>query len=334
MLLAAQRQQQRWLRDVVPATTMFHRCCWPAPLDSNNEPALLSRAGYERHQGTLDRLAGKFELGADGHSARPGARPRGVDVMSVLIGCNSRIFDSMQEAGVNARTFRAYRDQYNFVPVGWPEKESVPDARVMLSIRPVPEDLLAGRLDEQLKTLIAMAPAGVRLSAWHEASNLAGYPDYVTSANMSAVHEYMQDLCRGSNVRYGSIICAVPSQTKPWMGRGLDWYGLDVYDFGGGQFRNWWNGGISKTKLFARLDDMLRTCRELSGSDNPEIDICETNSPRPSYRADWFELLAEWMSANGGHSIETFWNPSGPLSGPWLPEDEKTIGALRSIAAT
>ncbi len=254
--------------------------------------------------------------------------------MSVLIGCNSRIFDPMLEAGINVRTFRAYRDKYNFIPAAWPSKESAPDARVMLSIRPVPDDLLAGRLDDQLTALIATAPPGVKLSAWHEASNLKGYPGYIRQdATMSAVHEYMQRLCRGSNVRYGSIICAVPSQVRSWMGTGLDWYGLDVYDFGGGQFRNWW-GGISKARLFARLDDMLSTCRQLSGTDSPGIDICETNSPRPRYRADWFALLAEWMSANGGGCIETFWNPTGPLSGQWLPDDDKTIAALRSIAAT
>jgi hypothetical protein len=253
--------------------------------------------------------------------------------MTVLLGANARVFQPMRDAGINALTWRAYRDQFNLIPKGWPVQESTPDARPLVSIRPVPDDLLAGRLDDQLKTLIAMAPPGVRLSSWHEASNLAGYPGYVNASNMSAVHQYMQELCRGSNVGYGSIICAVPSQTKAWMGTSLDWYGLDIYDFDGGQFRNWWNGGISKAKLFARLDDMLNTCRELSGQDAPEIDICETNSPRPPYRAVWFTLLAEWMSANGGRYMETFWNPSGPLSGPWLPDDEKTIDALRSIAA-
>ncbi|HET7016252.1 MAG TPA: hypothetical protein VFI65_20185 [Streptosporangiaceae bacterium] len=254
--------------------------------------------------------------------------------MTVLVGCNSRIFDAMHDAGINVRTFRAYRDKYNFIPASWPTKETVSDARVMLSIRPVPDDLLAGRLDDQLKGLIATAPPGVKLSAWHEASNLAGYPDYIRSdRGMSAVHEYLQNLCRGSNVSYGSIICAVPSKVKSWMGAGLDWYGLDVYDFGGGQFRSLWTGGISKSKLFTRLDDMLDTCRQLSASDSPEIAICETNSPRPRYRAQWFTLLAEWMSANGGGYLETFWNPNGPLSGPWLPDDSRTIDALRAIAA-
>lgn len=241
----------------------------------------------------------------------------------------------MHGAGINVRTFRAYRDKYNFIPSAWPVKETVPDARVMLSIRPEPDDLLAGRLDDQLKALIAAAPPGVKLSAWHEASNLASYPDYIRSdRGMSAVHEYLQELCRGSNVRYGSIICAVPSRVKSWMGEGLDWYGLDVYDFGGGQFRNWWNSGISRAKLFARLDNMLGTCRQLSGRDAPDIDICETNSPRPRFRADWFTLLSEWMTAHGGGYLETFWNPTGPLSGPWLPDDAKTIEALRAIAAT
>jgi hypothetical protein len=151
---------------------------------------------------------------------------------------------------------------------------------------------------------------------------------------MSGVHEYLQELCRGSNVRYGSIICAPPGETRPWMGTGLDWYGLDIYDFGEGQFRHLLGGGISKGKLFGRLDDMLDTCRALSGRDAPEIDICETNSPRPGHRAEWFELLAEWLHDNGGRCLQTFWNPAGSLSGPWLPDDKATIGALRSLSRT
>lgn len=240
----------------------------------------------------------------------------------------------MHGAGINVRTFRAYRDKYNFIPTAWPEKPDVPGARVTLSIRPVPADLLAGRLDEQLRPFIAAAQPGVKLSAWHEASNLGTYPDYINAETMPAVHEYMQELCRGSNVRYGSIICAVPSATKAWMGTNLDWYGLDVYDFGEGQFRDWWGGGLSKPKLFARLDDMLETCRGLTGLDLPDIDICETNSPRLRHRAQWFALIAEWLDSHGGGRLQGFWNPSGKLSGPWLPDDTQTISALESIART
>lgn len=253
--------------------------------------------------------------------------------MGILFGCNSKAFDPMREAGIDVRSFRAYRDEFNFIPSAWPAKDSVPQARVTLSIRPLPGDLLAGKLDSPLRDFIASAPSGVRLSAWHEASNLDGYPDFVTAGAMSAVHEYLQDLCRGSNVSYGSIICAVPSATRAWMGTGLDWYGLDIYDFGEGQFRHPLTGGLSKRKLFDRLDDMLDTCRDLSERDAPEIDICETNSPRRGHRAEWFELLAEWLADNGGRCLQSFWNPSGSLSGPWLPEDDKTISALRSLSA-
>jgi hypothetical protein len=249
-----------------------------------------------------------------------------------MCGANSKAFDEMHDAGIDVRTFRAYRDKYNFIPTVWPTKPDVPDASVTLSIRPVPDDLLAGRLDEQLRQFIAAAPPGVKLSAWHEASNLGTYPDYINAETMSAVHEYMQELCQGSNVRYGSIICAVPSETKAWMGTNLDWYGLDIYDFPEGQFRKW-TGGVSRDKLFARLDDMRDTCRELTGRDAPEIDICETNNPRINHRPEWFELLFEWMNDNGGERIQTFWNPTGPLSGPWLPDDQGTIESLRSLSA-
>ena len=254
--------------------------------------------------------------------------------MSILFGCNSRDFDAMLEAGITVATFRAYRDQYNFIPTVWPAKESVPEARVTLSIRPIPDDLLAGRLDAPLTAFISAAPPGVKLSAWHEARNLPGYPDYLSADVMSAVHRYMQELCRGSNVRYGSIICDVPSEARDWMGTGLDWWGLDIYDFSEGQFRDSPDGGISRAKLFARLDDMLATCRDLSGQEAPQIDICETNCPRPQYRADWFALLAEWLDGHNGHRLQIFWNPGGPSSGPWLPDDEPTIAALRSISRT
>jgi hypothetical protein len=123
----------------------------------------------------------------------------------------------------------------------------------------------------------------------------------------------------------------VPSATKAWMGEALDWYGLDVYDFDGGQFRGW-TGGLSKAKLFARMDDMKNTAREMSGRDDIEIDVCETNSPRVRHRAEWFSLLAEWMHENGGERILTFFNPTGPLSGPWLPDDANTIKSLREAA--
>ncbi len=49
--------------------------------------------------------------------------------MSVLFGSNSRVFDPMNDAGITVRTFRAYRDEYNFVPTVWPSKRACPRPR-------------------------------------------------------------------------------------------------------------------------------------------------------------------------------------------------------------
>jgi hypothetical protein len=251
--------------------------------------------------------------------------------MAILLGANARAVEPIRGSGVRLDSWRAFRDSHNFIPAQWPVQQAVPGARVTLSLRPVPADLLAGVLDEPLRAFIAKAPAGAKLSAWHEASNLDGYPGYLTAGTMTRVHAHMQELCRHSQVRYGSIICAVPSQTMDWMGIGLDWYGLDIYDFAEGQFRNR-NGSISARKLWARLDDMRHASQQVSGSQHPEIDICETNTPRVAYRADWFTLVADWLYRNGGSRLLSFWNPDGPLSGPWLPEDRKTVRAFQQIS--
>src|SRR5260370_41165225 len=105
------------------------------------------------------------------------------------------------------------------------------------------------------------------------------------------------------------------------------------HHFDEGQFRNRGDGRISKAKLFARLDDRLDPCRELAGQDSPEIDICETNSPRPAHRADWFALLAEWLDSNGGRCLQTFWNPAGPVRGPWRPDGLPALRMPGSVSA-
>ena len=53
---------------------------------------------------------------------------------------------------------------------------------------------------------------------------------------MRAVHAHMHRLCRHTNVRYGPILCMHPLSMPPWMVPGLDWYGLDIYDWL--EFRN------------------------------------------------------------------------------------------------
>lgn len=46
-----------------------------------------------------------------------------------------------------------------------------------------------------------------------------------------------------------------------------------------------------------------------------------------------FGWLKGYQLANGGRALGywSYWNPTGPLSGPWLPADTATIAALNSI---
>lgn len=252
--------------------------------------------------------------------------------MSLIVGSNAKDFAAFREAIPAAAGRRVYYPEPNIWPSKWP---LVDGSTAVLSIRPVPADLLAGKLDDSIRALCESAPVNADLNAWHEAGNLAEYAPlgFITPPAMRAVHQHMQHLVEGTPVSYGAVLCMPPNSMPQWMPGGLDWYGLDIYDFGEGQFRDA-RGGISKKKLFERLEDMRQTCRELTGRDAPEIDICETNDPRAGHRGEWFALLAEWLAGNGGGRLQTFWNPSGPLSGPWLPDDEETIGALRSLART
>jgi hypothetical protein len=51
----------------------------------------------------------------------------------------------------------------------------------------------------------------------------------------------------------------------------------------------------------------------------PSLRITETNSVYDNHRKNWLLFLSQWMVANNGFRLLTFWNPDGALSGPWPP---------------
>ena len=227
------------------------------------------------------------------------------------------------------------------IPTEWPKRALLADGRpapVVLSIRPWPRDLLAGRLDKQIEALIRSAPRGSKMNAWHE--NIPGNPlDYPPEVNnptvMRRVHAYLHRKCAGTHVRYGSIICGPAEQMPQWIGEGLDWYGVDWYDN-----PRYWNkdGTIDPARVLHRGHNNLATWQKLSGLRHPPILICESNSPFDWHRRNWFTLQARFMSENNGHSICTFWKAShgrrqGGLSGPW-PPSRPVIRRLRYLAAS
>lgn len=264
-------------------------------------------------------LGGALLAAAVSQPAEAVASPR------LEIGANAGWFTAVQASVPAATCRRVYYPEYNFIPPHWPSGPTV--SRAMVSIRPVPADLLAGRLDAQIRTFLASAPPGSDLTTWHEAGNLTGYPRYITPATMRRVHRYMQRLCQRSNVRYGPILCMRPSSMPPWLVPGMDWYGLDIYDWPEFHFPH---GPIDvHGRLYPRLNQWHAVIQHASRRRHPVLSICETNSNYASHRPKWFAALAHWLSRNGGRSMLTYWSDSPHAVGPWNPHDHAVIRTLR-----
>ena len=264
--------------------------------------------------------------GAAGFTTAPGNR--------IVFGANRGIYPKLNAAVPLAVGLRMFIDGENQFPAAWPDP--LPGAWMTLSLRPNPGDLLAGKLDAQLKAVIDSAPAHAELAFWHEntTGNPLGYPSYVNNASAAVrMQHYGQGLCRGTQVRFGVITCGPAIQQLDWIASGLDWYADDLYDFP--RLRNP-DGTLSQAKIVARLDSNLDAWRKRSGRRWPAIRICETNSPFDSHRKNLFTWMAQWMSGHNGRRILTYWNPDAGaanhgLSGPWPPSGT-VVRRLRSLS--
>lgn len=262
----------------------------------------------------------------------------------VVIGVNHNNFPEFTRAIPGACGVRLYVDEYNLIPRTWPKNLPSatslfggplipPGTHTVMSIRPMPADLLTGKLDERIRQLARSAPLGSALTVWHEnqPGNPMGYPREVNNASASRrMHEYVHRLCRNTNAAYGgSIICDSADQMMPWLGRRLDWYGLDIYAVRRYRHRD---GTVDPWQFSFRMQNNLRAWRQLSGRKHPVVKICETNSWNDRIRSAWFTLIAGWLAAHNGDAMMTFWHPEhlGVLSGPWPPGEgvKDTLQAL------
>lgn len=242
---------------------------------------------------------------------------------------------------------RRYFDGINHVPVDWDSMGCYSDF-AMISLRLVPDDLLTGArvsdngsgyvtLHRQLRTLIRTMPAGATLTLWHEAvpANNLHYPDYINGVTVPAMHAYMQQLCRttlnrsAGHVQYGQVVIGPAASWSSWLGQGLDWYGVDIYD--GPSLRNL-DGSVSQFKMNRRMSNNRGAFALAAGAPTPKIHVPETNSVIDANRPNWFSYLSEWMYANNGHQVISHWKNGGPVSGPWPPSAE-TLGWFRELQA-
>ena len=220
--------------------------------------------------------------GAAGLRSVPGSGPRSVPRNRVILGATLGVYPELHAAAPRAIGLRMYYDTENNFPASWPEP--FPGAWVTLSLRPNPDDLFSGKLDEQLKAVIHSAPAHAELTFWHENinGNPLGYPSYVHDAKTAVrMQHYGHRLCRGTKARFGVITCGPVNQEMDRLAPGLDWYGDDLYEFP--RLRGP-NSAVRRARLLHRLTANLDAWRKVSGKRWPAIRITETNSPFDSHR--------------------------------------------------
>ena len=217
----------------------------------------------------------------------------------------------------------------NVFPTPWPIYG--PRTRMLMSVYPDLGELLAGRLDRQIRNMIAGAPPGSMLCAWHEVLSLRYRQRYLTPVNVYRMHRRMNALCRGSNVAYGCLLGGGDlSYLMHYVPPNLGFYGIDLYG----------NLGIRKHPRWQHPFHRWVQFRELAKTKDrihryPWLVIGETNCPDKAVRPDWFKLITSWLHDYGprGKAVFTFWADYGGLSGSWDPGDKATINALRGICS-
>jgi hypothetical protein len=290
--------------------------------------------GFERR--TL--LKGAAVAGAAGLAApllaETGARAASGTPTKLVYGANHDHYG--QFTGVITKGTHGYRvyadtvfDTVDQMPTAWPS--DLPTNYMTWSLRPNLVNLLHGDFDDAIVGLLRMAPDHAELTIWHEAgpgmngpgNNYAQY-GYVDEYHIYHGHLHMQGLCSnnldrsGGHVKYGSIIAGPANQMQGWLGRNLDWYGVDIYDNPNLQT----GGAPDQTKINNRMDDNLTTWNVVCPDHQPSIRIPESNSPVDANRAPFWLYLSEWMVANNGFRLLTFWKKDGPDSGDWPPSQD------------
>lgn len=233
---------------------------------------------------------------------------------------------------------RRYFDSHNFIPKDW-AAAACHSNYVTISIRPDPDDLLHNKpvrnngsgyttLDGQIRHLLSTCPDHAELTCWHEAQggNPLKYPKYITADSIRSIHEHMQHLCSttrdadGGRVKYGCILTGYVGTNAHWLGKDLDWYGVDIYD--GPNFRypagHPHHGNLNHSAITERMDKNLKAWQQATRKP-VSVRITETNSAHDNHRKNWMLWLSQWMTGNNGYRMVTFWN--GPDSGQWPPSE-------------
>lgn len=302
--------------------------------DPGHQPATSSIS-----RRTLIGAAGALGIAVTAFRILPAQAAAGAAPAKNFLGSNKDVFKDIRDgekiSGVQypgvpgLRGVRIYGEQptgknneTDHIANKWPLPPVANAGPIVYSVYPVPEHVFSGSLNKTLESLIASAPPNSYLTAWHEALSLP-FPKYITSASMFKLHAHINAMTKGTHVTYGSMfggsdLATLFKSVPPNLG----FYGLDLYE----------TDGIEEG--LARLEQFITQAKPKdTKSHYPKLMLPECNTPKKAERPEWFKRVCERMHVYGSHSIGvlTFWNPHGPLSGPWDPKDKKTIAAMNDI---
>jgi hypothetical protein len=305
--------------------------------DPGDQPAAPSLS-----RRTLLGAAGALGIAATAFRVLPAQAAAAAASTRSFLGSNADVFKDIKDgetiSGVKypgvpgLRGIRMYgvqptgkNKQTDHIRSTWPTPPVANPGPIVYSIYPVPEHVFSGSLNKTLESLIASAPPDSYLTAWHEALSLP-FPNYINSANMFKLHAHLNAMTKGSHVTYGSMfggprptgLTTLFKSVPPNLG----FYGLDLYE----------TDGLDQGLL--RLDEFIKQAKLKDTKEHyPKLMLPECNTPNRGMRPRWFKSVCERMHVYGSHSIGvlTFWNPTGPLSGPWRPTDRATIAAMNDI---
>jgi hypothetical protein len=254
--------------------------------------------------------------------------------MSIILGCNAEIYSAFTAAVPGAVGCRSYLDEVIYAPRDVPD--SFPGelgSRVVASIRPHPDALLSGSLDDALLAMLRDGAArftAPQLTVWHAAGKLYRDLPYITPAVIRLMHRKMHKLChQASGVQYGCVVSGtIPDMDRwiPYAPDALDWYGIDVYG----------NDPLdlsSYDKLKAYLDAYRILAQRRIGLPHPRINVCEANSDDGPGRPGFFRNVARWLHAHGGGRILASYRDGDTPRTSWMA-DADTINAFRSIVTS
>lgn len=244
----------------------------------------------------------------------------------MLFGTNKGSYEQLVGVTEGITAWRGYNPPQggpNGVPTEWPGKSAdgyAAGISPIISLRPDLALLSEGKLDEQIKLFLSLAPASTYVTIWAEANAPA---QKVNKSLYIAGVQHFNNLAAQvkCKAKVGQcfenwIVTNESQDLRPWVVDGLSWYGMDGYQ----------EGAQSAEQVFGpAFDDILAV---ITTSNPHEILICETGTHAPE-QWPWLRSAFEWAAGNNIRAFLPFWSEADNYP---FPTSQKDIAFLPELA--